>query len=460
MKKEQMCFSKIVLLLVFALMCCVMFVACDQPTSHPHAWSPWAIVRDATCAEEGLQKKTCECGAEETQRIEKTSHNYETTHVSPTISEQGYARHVCSNCGEKYNDSYTPVLEATINVNEDGQTCTITELWLDYSCVAKTDNNDVNVLIVPSEIDGYKVTIIGEKACQSLWRVKSIVIPDSVTSIGQYAFYKCSSFESITIPASVTSIDDYAFYGCSSLKSITIPDSVTSIDSYAFAYCSSLTSVIIPDSVTSIGRYAFNDCSSLTSVIIPDSVTSIGGYAFNDCSSLENVTLSNTLSKISQHTFMNCKSLTNITIPDSVAYIGDGAFGFCSSLADVILGHGVTSLYSYAFYGCSSLTSIIIPNGVKSIGSYAFFDCSSLTSIVIPDSVTIIGAHAFYECSGLTTVYYGGTASSWSNISIGSFNSQLTSQFTSATRYYYSENRLTNTTYRYWHYVNGVPTKW
>ena len=102
-----MCFSKIVLLLVFALMCCVMFVACDQPTSHPQAWSPWAIVRDATCAEEGLQKKTCECGAEETQRIEKTSHNYETTHVSPTISEQGYARHVCSNCGEKYNDSYT-----------------------------------------------------------------------------------------------------------------------------------------------------------------------------------------------------------------------------------------------------------------------------------------------------------------------------------------------------------------
>ena len=132
---------------------------------------------------------------------------------------------------------------------------------------------------IPSEIEGKKVTSIGDDAfcyCSSL---TSINIPDSVTSIGRSAFHGCSSLTSINIPDSVTSIGDYAFCDCSSLTSINIPDSVTSIGDYAFCGCSSLTSINIPDSVTDIGDEAFFGCSSLKSVTIPDSVTSIGEYA-------------------------------------------------------------------------------------------------------------------------------------------------------------------------------------
>ena len=49
------------------------------------------------------------------------------------------------------------------------------------------------------------------------------------------------------------------------------------------------------------------------------------------------------------------------------------------------------------------------------------------------------------------------TAEDWAKISIDSY---YNSSLTKATRYYYSETRPTNTTYQYWHYVNGVPTKW
>ena len=101
------------------------------------------------------------------------------------------------------------------------------------------------------------------------------------------------------------------------------------------------------------------------------------------------------------------------------------------------------------------MTSIVIPDSVTSIGDYAFAYCSGLTSIMIPDSVTSIENYAFSHCSSLTSVYYGGTAEDWAGISIDDWNNDLTN----ATRYYYSETQPT-TTGNYWHYVEGVPTKW
>ena len=96
------------------------------------------------------------------------------------------------------------------------------------------------------------------------FRIRKIVIGDSVISIGNYAFYQCSALTSITIPDSVTSIATYAFYQCFALTSIAIPDSVTSIGESAFYSSYSLTSIAIPDSVTSIGASAFNGCYGMS----------------------------------------------------------------------------------------------------------------------------------------------------------------------------------------------------
>ena len=129
----------------------------------------------------------------------------------------------------------------------------------------------------------------------------------------------------------------------------------------------------------------------------------------------------------------------------------------------------MTSIGSYAFSGCSGLEAVYIKDIAKwceiSFGYAAnpLYNAHSLylngelvTDLVIPNSVTSIVRYAFEGCSELKSVYYKGTASDWTKIFIGSYNSNLIS----ATRYYYSEEEPTDDG-NYWHYdENGTIVVW
>ena len=328
-------------------------------------------------------------------------------------------------------------------------------------------SNTSTTYIIPDS-----VTRIGEDAFRGCKYLTSISIPDGVTSL-DLAFYGCTSLTNITIPSSVTSIKG-AFYGCTSLTSITIPDSVTSIGVCAFWNCPSLTSITIPDSVTSIGEYAFYGCTNLTSVTIPDSVTSIGEYAFAICPSLTNITIPASVTSLGLCAFA-LTGLTNITIPASVTSIGMLAFTGCLSLTNITVdadnqyfsndGSGVlfnkdkSILVQYS--AGNTRSSYIIPDSVTKIGEGAFYGCTSLTSLTIPESVTSIGEMAFDEITGLEDVYYMGSQSQWSEISIGSDNEDLTNakiHFTSCTanlgKHVYTSEITTAPT----HFKEGVET--
>lgn len=114
-------------------------------------------------------------------------------------------------------------------------------------------------VVIPSEIEGVPVTVIGENAFERSF-VRSVIIPGTVTHIHDYAFYYCTSMTSIVTPDALSYIGEYAFSGCGSLAGITIPGSTTRIGSFAFFSCSSLTSITIPASVDSIGNNAFYYC--------------------------------------------------------------------------------------------------------------------------------------------------------------------------------------------------------
>lgn len=290
--------------------------------------------------------------------------------------------------------------------------------------------------------------------------IPSLINGFIVTTISSGAFSNCDSLTSVKIGDNVTSIGMGAFSGCTSLTYIKIPDSVTSISAYAFMGCSSLTSIVIPDSVTFIGNNAFSGCSSLESITIPfvgsqkrtssDTYQYPFGYIFGTSSYDGGVATlqyyyGSSTSSITSTTYYIPSSLKTVIVTSGEILCG--AFYGCSNLTSVEIPDSVTSIGYRAFMRCSSLTSAIIGVSVTSIENEVFSWCSSLTSVEIPDSVTTIGARAFFDCGSLISVYYKGTASDWSKISIGDYNTGLTS----ATIYYYSKTEPT-TEGNFWHY--------
>jgi len=330
------------------------------------------------------------------------------------------------------------------------------------------------------------VTSIGNNAFSYCEKLRSATIGNSVTNIEEYAFYWCESLTSVTIGNSVTNIGEHVFASCSNLTSITIPDSVTSIGDRAFSFCDSLENVVIGNGVKSISYEAFIWCENLKSVTIGNSVTSIGEAAFAYCDSLTNITIPDSVKSIGSQAFAYCDNLTNVIIGNKVTNIGGGAFDSCYNISDVyykgsevtwnkinigdyndcltsnvrfrvisgtcgsnlvwtldpdtgvlnIMGEGrmtnwIASFaipwYSYRSY----IRTVNIDNEVTSIGNYAFYDCYNLKSVIIGSGVTSIGNYAFRYCYDITTAYYNGSNADWNRVSVGSYNSNLTSKIRS-----------------------------
>lgn len=232
-----------------------------------------------------------------------------------------------------------------------------------------------STVILPSTINSWPVTKIGEAAFQDNTTITSVTIPASVTEIGANAFAGCTNLTSVTyggdwrnltIQSGNPAVQDAANAPLFDFEPT--PDN-TAVIVTNYKYNGAAADVTIPSRykgkpVTTIGHAAFFN-SAVTSVTIPDSVTSISDEAF-----------------------INCPKLTNISIPNSVTYIGFSAFSSCTSLKSITLPSSLSFISGALFLGCSQLTTIHIPVSVTSIGNNAFADCPSLMTVTYPGSKT------------------------------------------------------------------------
>ena len=142
-------------------------------------------------------------------------------------------------------------------------------------------NNEPQV-IVPEQIAGKTVEIIGDNAFYQSADTVSIVLPEGLKTIEGSAFYRCYSLEKIMIPKNVNQIGDNPFFRCSSLTAISVD--------FDNAFYSDINGVLLDkDKKTLIAYPEGNPSENYT---IPDSVTTIAPDAFGyHCTHLKSLTI-------------------------------------------------------------------------------------------------------------------------------------------------------------------------
>lgn len=196
---------------------------------------------------------------------------------------------------------------------EDNYTYTVSD---GRATIVSAYNYSMGDMVIPSEIGGYPVVALGEKAVNGEQGVSfKVTLPETVAEIDPTSFTECANLSGIevsknnpyfsskdgvlynksqtklisfpqnkssayTIPQTVKEIGDYAFWGVK-LSEISVPKGVTYIGECAFAYAEKLEEFAIPESVTYIGKYAFACNYKLKTISTTDKIEYIGTGAFN-----------------------------------------------------------------------------------------------------------------------------------------------------------------------------------
>lgn len=305
--------------------------------------------------------------------------------------------------------------------------------------------------VIPSNIDGYTVTSIGQYAFNYCHELTNIKIPNTVTNISRSAFSHCYNLTNVNLSNGIREIGNAAFEWCTKLTKIVLPASVVNIGSNPFAHCSNLYSISVSSEnkyYTSVNGALFT--YDMTEVIaypsgcvgnyeMPNSVKKICPAAFEGCTGLQSISMNNGINSIGVDAFCDAINIKKIMIPETIEYIGVGAFSGCTSLkeiivtpenknfisydgvlfdremtriiscpagieGDYIIPDSVKYIEDYAFRRCNKLANIKIPLNVISIGYFSFEECINIQNMFLPNSITSIGGGAFSGCVKLKNI--------------------------------------------------------
>ena len=189
--------------------------------------------------------------------------------------------------------------------------------------------NDTD-LVIPEEINGYKVV-----------------------SIGFRAFENCKSLKSVAMPAGISYIDSRAFAGCSSLRNVKLPQGLEKVSSSVFMDCISLTDIELPSSLRSTSEMTFAGCTGLSSIYLPAGMK-VYGSGFVGCDSLEKIEVG------VDHKYY--KSVDGVLLSkDGTTLIACPA----GKSGDFVIPSGVNQIETRAFAGSTKLKSLKIPAHIR-----------------------------------------------------------------------------------------------
>lgn len=355
-------------------------------------------------------------------------------------------------CGKKNNSTKRTVIQDT---KEDGdfKLVKINNKWYIGGLV----DVEKEEIIIPSTLNVYG---IWEKAFCDKEKIDSWV----------YGKEYNSTLRKVTIEKELKRINDYAFYNCNVLSEIILPKTVTEIGDCAFYNCIELKKVDISN-IKKIGDSSFT-YSLIDELTFSKSIEKIGHSAFNGCPNIKEVDLSNCLklTSIEGWCFSNCSNLNKVLLPKNIKTIERQAFSFCRSLKKIDLPKNINIIDREAFW-ITGLEEIIIPEKVKVIGVNAF-ESTNISKIVILGKVKKIASNAFcyFIINPNLKIYYKGSLDDWNETTffyvIGEPSGDREKvdlkheDINKVDKLFYSEKKPTDTSLKYWHFVDGEAVPW
>lgn len=308
-------------------------------------------------------------------------------------------------------------------------------------------------LIIPEQLDGYPVTVIGAKVLRGdIYRasLQRIYIPKTVKSIRSGAIPGANIAEIVVAPENpVYTVQDgmlinrkdqavVRYVTHIDQKEIKVPDGISCIHDQAFNGVQYATTIILPDSVKKIGSNVFYIYSDLDRLIIPASIEYAGDRAFHIISGKELVitagdNMSSHLGTQSDSSFLSDAALVSqqpavdwsfIEYFNSVQLEKETAdfaivshclyskwdkklLKYCPQgeveAGTFVIPVGTLSIAAGAFSD-AKFTGFVIPEGITYLWDDAFSGCKFLKEVALPQQITAIGSNAYASCTSLESI--------------------------------------------------------
>lgn len=313
------------------------------------------------------------------------------------------------------DNSYYTVINGVL-YDKDGQTL--------VGCPARKES----VSIVPT------TTRIGPEAFDGCFRLRAILLPDSIASIGTNAFRDATRLASIVFPNSVGALEGPGIFdGCAALTFIGFAGNAPEVDPHLFEGAPTGLSVYVAQGTTGwkdgtsalpdSGKWPTDDAygrsianldvsseaelkegdifigvvtnaakqSTYTLKVLANRGVEILGISpkpigdFSIPSDFESSLGTLTVKTLGDRLLANSIGLLSVTIPNSVTNIGEEVFKDCNVLASVTLAHGLRSIGRHPFDG-TAIETIVLPDTVSAIDGNIFFGCNPSVSLSVGDN--------------------------------------------------------------------------
>lgn len=383
------------------------------------------------------------------------------------------------------------------------------------------DGQESNITLPEKYMDSYYT--IYDYAFANNQVIIEVVVPNTIQTIGLYTFMGCSQLQKVTLPNGLTQIENSIFDGCENLIYNEYENGyyLGSTNNNHFVLMNIIDPTVTEFSVSNdtkiIINSAFNSLKSVTTLSMPlVNETLLELYGVRP-SALETVHLTDG-TILCQDFFNSCYSLKQVYLPASLVNCDFNAFSqtqietiyfdgtiedwcslefaniesnpfYCGAqvyykndtnewvlFKDIVIPESVSKIGNYQFYG-SPIESVCLSRSLQTIGEEAFDNCNNLQYnefenglylgneenpylvFIKPKDKTVpcvmkIDTKIIYYRGTRTNfnVYYLGTEEDWSLVEN---NASLPNRVI----YYYSEMEPISSG-NYWHYVDGIATKW